>query len=118
MDILKEQILRAKELMGIINEQEDKNTLHHEDVYQCWVKVRKQNTGFNLATMGKNCKTGEKCEKCWDNIVTKMFSKGDDWDPMAKENLKEFGENCKGHDRMIVQMLATVIPEMKICLNK
>ena len=110
MDILKEQILRAKELMGIVSEQTTQKS--RKELEECFTEVvRKGNEGLYL----------EKIEQpCWDNVLIPMITTGVEIDcsDSSKGNCKELIIHCKGnnHDRIRVIRLGTYLPEIQECL--
>ena len=114
MDNLNEQILRAKELMGILSEQQiawNKPGQNREELEKCFTEiVRKGNEGLYLEQV---------TQPCWDNVVIPMVTSGEELDFSGKnENRTKFVTHCQSGDRYKVIRLLTYMPELQSCLQE
>jgi len=146
MDILKEQLNKSKELMGIVSEQtrpvlnwvpddlHGATRLAQVDIEGQSKETRKklEKCFSDIVSTGENQdwkEGGHKAENenlyldqvqpaCWDNVIMPMVTSGEELDLSgSNENRRQYTKHCRGVDRIRVIRLLTYLPEIQECLK-
>jgi|TARA_R110002020_G_scaffold432245_1_gene642292 hypothetical protein len=127
MDILKEQLLRAKELMGIINEQSQPTQKSRKELEKCFTDMTEKGKGGDWKDSGvkqtEDLYLHQISQPCWDNVAIPMLTSGENHEsimpgkPGTAENRKNFLTHCIGQERYKVIRLLTYLPEIQDCLK-